>query len=402
MEKKLNVGYGCINGTYWMYYGVALSFASAFLLTKGYKNAEIGVILAIGNILAVVLQPVLADIADKSKKISSFEVAEIVSVALMVMSGILMVFKGSSMVLTVVFIMVIGWSMAVQPLINALTFKIMEAGINVNFGVCRAVGSLAYAILTWILGLIVDAKGGDVVPVAGVIVLIMLFLSLFTTKLMFNKAPAKAKDKRGSALKSVDNIDNAENERINLVQFAGRNKLFLILNLGTAGVFFSNAILNSFMLQIVENVGGNSADMGSIFSVMAFLELPALIFFERIRKKFSYQLLLKVASICFVLKIALIWIAKDVTFIYVAHVFQTFSFALFLPAMVGFIGAKMSKGESVKGQALYTAMVTLSSVFASVVGGMVLDASGASMMLLISVIVTLAGALIVIFSVDKR
>ena len=52
MEKRLNIKYGCIHGTYWMYFGVVGSFASAFLLAKGYSNAEIGLILAVGNILA--------------------------------------------------------------------------------------------------------------------------------------------------------------------------------------------------------------------------------------------------------------------------------------------------------------------------------------------------------------
>lgn len=67
MGKLLNIKYGCIHGTYWMYYGVAGSFASAFLLARGYSNAEIGIILAVGNILAVFLQPLIADLADRSK-----------------------------------------------------------------------------------------------------------------------------------------------------------------------------------------------------------------------------------------------------------------------------------------------------------------------------------------------
>ena len=48
MEKLLNIKYGCIHGTYYMYYGVVGSFASAFLLAKGCTNAEIGIILAVG------------------------------------------------------------------------------------------------------------------------------------------------------------------------------------------------------------------------------------------------------------------------------------------------------------------------------------------------------------------
>ena len=59
MKRRLNLTYGAIQGTYWMYFGAILSFASVFLLGKGYTNSEIGVILAAANILAVILQPLL-------------------------------------------------------------------------------------------------------------------------------------------------------------------------------------------------------------------------------------------------------------------------------------------------------------------------------------------------------
>ena len=70
MRKILNIEYGAVHATYWMTYAIIGSFASAFLLGRGYSNSEIGVILAVGSVAAVFLQPVLADIADRSKKIS--------------------------------------------------------------------------------------------------------------------------------------------------------------------------------------------------------------------------------------------------------------------------------------------------------------------------------------------
>ena len=87
--------------------------------------------------------------------------------------------------------------------------------------------------------------------------------------------------------------------------------------------------------------------------------------------------------------------------IYVAHLLQTFSFGLFLPAMVSFIGEVMAKGEAVKGQALYTVMTAVASTLASVLGGIMLDASGPGFMLLVSTIVTGLGALILVLIVDR-
>lgn len=408
MGKLLNVKYGCIHGTYWMYYGVACSFASAFLLARGYSNAEIGLILAVGNILAVFLQPLIADLADRSKKLSLIGVTQLSAVLLMILTLLLFVMKQKSAALWVVYVLIMAWMTSLQPLFNSLTFKLEETGVHINFGACRSVGSLAYAVLCGFLGTLVEAKGVDVLPLSGEIVLVMLLASLAAVKMQFDRM-MKEKNKAGTVTDTKDgrlpaaehsDIEEAE-EEINLSLFVKRNKLFVILNLAVIGVFFSNSILNNFMLQVVEGVGGTSEDMGRIFSVMAFLEIPALFFFDNIRKRFSCQLMLKFAAICFTLKILLIYLAESVTMIYVAHLLQTFSFGLFLPAMVSFIGEVMAKGEAVKGQALYTVMTTVAATLASVLGGIMLDASGPGFMLLVSTVATGLGALVLVLIVDR-
>lgn len=404
MGKLLNIKYGCIHGTYWMYYGVAGSFASAFLLARGYSNAEIGIILAVGNILAVFLQPLIADLADRSKKLSLIGVTQLSAVLLIVLMGLLFVMKQKSAALWVVYMLIMAWMTTLQPLFNSLAFKLEETGVHINFGACRSVGSLAYAVLCAFLGTLVEAKGVGVLPLSGEIVLLMLLASLWVTKTQFDRMMGEKTGKQAVPVLGecgqVPVADAEEAEEINLALFVKRNKLFVILNLAVIGVFFSNSILNNFMLQVVEGVGGTSEDMGRIFSVMAFLEIPALFFFDKIKERFSCQFILKFAAICFTLKVLLIYLAESVTMIYVAHLLQTFSFGLFLPAMVSFIGEVMAKGEAVKGQALYTVMVTVSSMLASVLGGIMLDVSGPGFMLLISTIATGLGALVLVLIVD--
>ena len=42
MKKSLNISYSAVQGSYWMYFGAIMSFASVFLLSKNYTNSEIG------------------------------------------------------------------------------------------------------------------------------------------------------------------------------------------------------------------------------------------------------------------------------------------------------------------------------------------------------------------------
>ena len=423
MSKLLNFWYGSIFGTYWMIYAVVSSFASVFMLAKGYTNAQIGVTLAAANILAVVLQPVTADLADRSEKIGAIGISQIMTVMMMTFVLGMFFFGGGSIGLCVTFVLLIAWHTALQPMFNALTFKLEESGIPVNFGIARSVGSLAYSILVAGLGTLVENLGIMTLPVTAEIICLMLLASLLLTGRTFRQAmtakagrggdPAAKAGEAGQEAAGQEAAgdeqaepaqpleEKAEEEKIPLREFIRRNKLFFVLNIGVVGLFFSNSILNNYMVQIVTDVGGTSEDMGRILGVMAFLEIPTMVFFSRLKRRFSCQLLLKVAAAGFTVKIGLCWLAGSVAMLYAAQAFQLVSFALFLPGMVYFTGENMSPGEAVRGQALFTTMITVTTIFSSLLGGWILDVSGAKMLTFIATLATAAGAVIVFCVVDR-
>lgn len=396
MNKLLNFEYATIQGFYWMVYATVASFASVYLLAEGYSNSEIGIIMAVANVLAVVLQPLAADLADRSRRFSLVSITQIMAAMMMIFTAFMFILHGKTVALFVIYVLLLAWHTVLQPLINSLNFKLQESGVHLNFGMCRSMGSLAYSVLCAFLGTLVENHGVGVLPIASEIVIAMLIVSLFLTAFQYRKVKAE-NEKTGA----VVTVTEKEREEINLIDFVKRNKLFFVLNIGVFLVFIENQVLNNFMLQIVTNVGGNSEDMGRIFSLMAFLEIPTLFCFDWIKKKFSCSFLLKVASIGLTLKIGAIFLARSVAMIFAAHFLQLISFALFLPAMVHYIDEIMSKGEAVKGQALYTMMITVSSVVGSLFGGIILDVSGPRMLTLLATVTAAAGTVIIIAMVDK-
>ena len=407
MGKKLNSGYGAIFGTYWVIYAVVSSFASVFMLAKGYTNSQIGMTLAAANVLAVIMQPLIADFVDRSKRIDVMGTTGIMTGCMMVFTVGMFVFKGGTLGLCVVFVLLIAFHTVLQPLFNALAFKLEDAGVAINFGVARSVGSLAYSIFVAIFGTLVEHLGINVMPVASELACLMLIASLVFTSHYFKIGKAQtlrgAEAVRGRPREEDAKADSPDDdeEDINLIQFIKRNRMFFIMNLGVLGLFFSNAVLNNYMAQITTGVGGTTEDMGRILGVMAFLEIPTMVFFKQLRHKFSCQLLLKAAAIGFTVKIAICWLANSVLLLYIGQLFQPFSFALFLPGMVYFSDEMMSRGEAVKGQALFTTMITITTIFATLLGGMLLDASGPKMLTFVSTLATAAGAAVVILAVDR-
>lgn len=400
MRKLLNIDYALIQGNYWMIYGIVSSFASVFLIGRGYSNTEIGLILASANVVAVVLQPLTADLADRSRRVSLTGIMQIMTILMMVMTAGMFVLRGKSLALSLVFVMLIAWHMTIQPLLHSLNFKLEESGVHINFGIARSAGSLTYSILVAILGTLVEKYGIMILPISGEIIMAMMFFSIFLTKRQFDKTKA-ANMASGNLAEAAGDKPIEVYEEINLLTFIRRNGMFLVINLGVIGVFFSNSVLNNYMMQIIDNIGGDSEDMGRVLAVMAFLEIPTLVFFDKLREKFSCQTMLKVGAIGFTVKIVMCHLASSVTMILCAQIFQLIAFGLFLPAMVHFIDEVMKKGEAVKGQAVFTMMITLTTIFSSLAGGAILDISGAKMLTLVSSVVTALGAAIIIVTVNR-
>ena len=403
MGKKLNSGYGAIFGSYWVIYAVVSSFASVFMLAKGYTNSQIGVTLASANVLAVIMQPLIADFVDRSKRIDIMGTTGIMTGCMMLFTVGMFTFKGGTLALCVVFVLLIAFHTVLQPLFNSLAFRLEDAGVAINFGIARSVGSLAYSVFVAIFGTVVDHLGINTMPVASELACLMLIASLVFTAHYFRIG--KEQTERGAeAVRGKPREEDASagpEEDINLIQFIRRNRMFFIMNLGVLGLFFSNAVLNNYMAQICTGVGGTTEDMGRILGVMAFLEIPTMVFFKQLRHKFSCQLLLKAAAIGFTVKIAICWLANSVLLLYIGQLFQPFSFALFLPGMVYFSDEMMSRGEAVKGQALFTTMITITTIFAALLGGVLLDVSGPKLLTFVSTLATAAGAVIVLMAVDK-
>lgn len=406
MEKRFNLQYAGIHGTYWLYYGVICSFASVFLLDRGYSNTEIGIILAIGNIFAVILQPIMGDLADRSRKISFFGFMEMMTALLMVLTVFLLVLQKKSGVLMFVYVMAFGWMNIVQPFCNAMNRKLSETGVYINFGACRAIGSLTYSIMCFFLGSLVEKFGVNVLPVTGEVVLILFLTTIVIVARSFRKAMAEKSDGTKSAASGSSGVQETkaaapDEEEINLPMFVRRNKMFLVLCLGVLGLYYTNSVLNTYMAQIAESVGGDNGDIGRIFSVLALMEIPTMMLFDRINKRFRTRTLMKFSAVAFVFWILICFLAENVMTLILAQFIQPFSFALFLPSIVRFIDDIMSKGEAVKGQTMFTTTTTMAAVFASLIGGVILDAAGPKMLTLTAACVTAVGAAVVVFSAGR-
>lgn len=384
-----SAAYGGLNGAYWMLYCVAVSYAGVFLLARGYTNSQVGLIIALGYVLGLAVQAVAAPLADRQGRAP---VAVMLAEGLFALAGVLALalLPGRGPALTAAMTVVIALAVALQPMVNAFSFYLERFGSPVPFGLCRSVGSAAYALLSAGLGVLTVRAGANVVPVAALWVL-ALFLGLGLLFFLAGTPPvpaARPEPASGQAPGSAALIRGCPG--------------FPALLAGTALIFFGHAFVLNFTIQIVNGVGGDSGDMGALAAYIAVLELPGMWLFDRLRRRFTCTGMIKFSALFFMTKNLLMPLAGSMAGLYGAAFFQALSFPLYIPASVRYVGEHMPPGHINKAQSLLTGMITVGNICISALGGVMLDQLGLTPSLVIAAASTAGGALVICLGMKKE
>lgn len=389
-NKKLNIDYALVQMSYWVTSAVLFCFTTVFLQFRGYSNYEIGIVFAVGNIIGFIAQPFIAGLIDKSRKRILLRCIRLcAALSALLMLGVYFLPSGSVGIIGAYALLIAG-STLLNPLCISLSFYIESWGCGVNFSRARALGSLSYALCNVVLGMLVQRVSANAVPVSFII--FSALLGLIT--LLF--IPGQRAHRSA----------NAEHEQANIAEpsaltvFAKENKRFMLFLLGTAALFFTHGMIGNFMIEFIRNIGGGSEDMGNVLAFMTVAEVPVMLLFGQLTKRFKCSSLLRFAVVMFSMKELMIYLASSIPALYAAEVLQAFSFAIFVPASVRYVDEVIAKRDAVRGQALVTAMITLGSIFASYIGGLLLDTSTPKYTLLIGVIVSIVGTLIMLGAIQ--
>ena len=381
--RKLMIQYCILQGSYWASFCVVYAFATVFLLSRGFESSMIGVIIAAGNILGVILQPMVASIADRSEKISLHKLTAMLSIIMILLLVLLYFVPNGLLAVAVLFLLTDTFLQVIQPLINSVSVYYVNQGVSVDFGSARGIGSLSYAAASYILGIVVEKFGTRSILMTGILVALVLLVTVLSMPVLSSSAASRLGEKE------------PEQNDAGLIVFAGRYKNFMLTLAGITLLFTFHNMNNAYLIKVIENVGGTSADMGRMLSIAAVTELPVMFLFSRISKHFKSSTLLMVSSAFFAIRAAGFMLAGNVMTMYLAAMLQIGSFALYIPSSVYYVNETMLDQDKFKGQAVMTATNTLGGVFGSLFGGFLIDNVGVGAMNTVCFAMAAAGAVLV-------
>jgi PPP family 3-phenylpropionic acid transporter len=383
--------YSFVHGFYWPIMCSSFGFGTVFFLSKHYTNSQVGAVLAVASILSVFSQPVAASFADSSRKIGMKRIVLILIASGVLLAALRFFFADAPVLPAVFYILENAAVNALQPLLNALGVEVMNNGGEINFGLSRGIGSICYAVVSFALGLFLKVGTVDVLPLFSIVFYVALGVAIarFPADRRAQTPPAAAEEKAklggGEFAKGGSLLRG--------------NGLFALLLVATVCSFCGQSMIGSYLIQILQRVGGGAENVGIASGIAATIELPAMVLFTVLIRKIRSSTILRISFGFFVCKTLSMMLATSVGGVYATQLFQFGSYALFIPASVYYANEVIPESSLAKGQAALTSASTFGGVAASLLGGWLLDLAGVGTMLTVSVGISLMGCILGLLSV---
>ncbi len=391
MKKSLTLRYCLHQCAYWAASAGILTFATTFLLAKGFPASRVGVLMACASVLSCLTQPALASRADRAKtSILVPLMVGLTTVSILAFSLLLLDFLPPSLFALLYLVGVWAFD-AMIPLTNSISVYYNELGRPINYGLGRGVGSFAYSLAALSMGYVIEELGPD-----WMIYIILLLLPLCI--LIVLGYPKIAAQQHMSPTHQTEELPAP----CSLPVFFRRYHWYCISLLGVLLLAMFHAMTENYMIAIMGRLGGDSRNVGIALFVATVAEAPVLFFFSKVRTKISDHWLLRLAGFSFLLKALLLLVAPSVPFLYATQLLQMTSYAFLSPVQVYYANEKVAQEDMVKGQAFITASYTLGCAMGNLTGGQLLEWYGVSAILIAGVFIAAAGTLVLLLTVEHK
>ena len=158
--SPVTLHYMIITGGFWMAFCVVTAYAAVYLQGVGCSNAELGIILALGNVGGALLSPVLGARIDRNRNLRH---------------ATLRVHPLHDLFNAVCYVLYMTAMMPVNAVNLDLCVRLERAKAPLNFGFARSMGSFSFVILSTLLGIITAQWGHLSLPFAGLAVILIQF-----------------------------------------------------------------------------------------------------------------------------------------------------------------------------------------------------------------------------------
>lgn len=381
LAKRINWHHAAMQGTYSGSSNAIWCFVSVILLYFGFANTQIGVITALAAMLPVLIAPRLSALADSNPRFTARRFAMMLVVLMEVAGIVALCFLKNHAVMAVSFLLIGICITSIPSYINAMISECVQCGINVNYGMGRGFGSLVYALVSLLVGLLVDRYSPAMLIPLFLVLNVLAFVSVATFRYTLPPLPPER-----AAAQPISN-------RALLKKYPS----FALLIIGWALLFGSHSASNLYLIHVVRRLGEDEQFLTTLIAVCVFLEFPSMYIFRSLVRKKPLRFWFCVSAAGFILRHVVLLFATSPLQLYIIAIAQFFEIGMLVPASTMYVMEYLDAANQVKGQTLlYSVSNGVGPACVSLLGGRMLDVYGIDAMLTMVLGCSVLGMLIVV------
>lgn len=330
------------------------SFLSSYYSARGISSLEIGILLTIGPISSIMIQPLWAMASDRTGRRKIVLAFVTLGSAISVLSFYL----GSSFSSYFIAAFLLSvFSTSIIPLSDAIVIKQAEH-INYSFSQIRMGGTIGYSITVIIAG-IINKKNPDIMFFMGFIGYLLLFL--FVLGLPADEITIKKADSNTSGLA----VKLKVRDIFDLFRSKTAYLILVYALISQIGLSFNGSFLGVYL----RDLGYGHDILGWMNSASALSEIPVLLLIIRLIKKYGSINILTFSCIMLSFRMFLITIGT-LPFILLAQMMQGMSSMAIYFSCVVYISENVKPGKQSFGQStLALTQMGIGSIIGNIIGG---------------------------------
>lgn len=377
MKKNYTLVFSVYQAIYALILLPFFAYGTYYLIKLGFNNVTIGILLASANGIAVLAQSLMASLADNN--VLSLDRLLTLCLGVFVLASLGLIFGYFPLFF---YPLALVSLYLMNPLFNSLNVEWNHSGHIVDFGITKAISSLSYAFFSLLIGRLLLSTGPRILPYTATLGGMVLMFFIWK-----NRAEIEIKEEEETEIKK---------ERTSVFK---KIPSLLGLLLGVSLIYINHSMYNSYLIHTIRSLGGKASALGLAVAIASLAEVPVMVFFTKIMKRFKLKNLLVFSAFFFTLKTLITYLAQGMILLYVSQFMQMLSFGIYMPTSVYYMASITTRENRAEAQASITGAAILGSLFASILGGVLIEYFGISTMLLTGTLVSALGTvLIYVFS----
>lgn len=339
---------------YFLAYGALacyFPFLAVYFKSRGLTYIQSGIVFSLVSLISIITQPIMGYVADKylNKK-------KVVLINMLLCSILICMYIFASGFFTVVLatIFLIFFQGSIMSILDAYCYDIADKVQEVNYGQIRLMGSIGFAVLSLILG--------GLIQYSDINISYYLYFGLFiVSALILSRISFKG---------STNIVRPTASDIIEVL----KNYKFTLFVLSVMVLNIALQAHSNYIAMLIEATGGNVANLGIVWFASALSEIPAFFFGSKMLKKHGELNIYIIALLLYIIRMLLSAFSTNYVMVIAVQLMQSVTYPLYLVAVMQYVNVIVPDKVRASGITLLSSLgFGLGGLIGNLGGGFVLQ-----------------------------